>query len=287
MSAQPFRPLRMGSPTIYRLHSDDPLDAWTRPSTQSRRIRGVRAVETAATTPRSSSTWELVALITAMTGMGILAWKLHESQGETNRLGIEVKNLTTIAQASLADHRYTKRLLDDANADKRMLSRFLTEAGAAEKHLKRDLTSLLQIHEQTLATSEQQAQEWSRETQALSAQSTELRTSLDSEASQRAEAQNAADFYQGKSQQLEGEAEQLTQAVIGLRQENGAMDYEIGRLRHCLSAAESENASLHSANASLEREVSSLSSSVSSLESKISCLERELCQARAACEKRK
>lgn len=273
----------MSSSHFYRLSAEESLDAWSRPRSRKRHIRGVKEVDLAKDPSRRASLWELVALIAAMTGMGILAWKLHVSQSETHRLKVEVQNLTTIARATLADSSYTKRLLGDANADKRMLTRFLTDAGAAEADLKQSLTSLHRTHERSMATHEQQAQEWSLQNQALSAQSTQLQTSLYDEANQRAEAQQAAAFYEDKSEQLEGEAQNLKQAVIGLRHENGAMDYEIGRLRHDLSSAESANATLRSSNASLEHEVSRQNSCISSLESKISCLEREICQLRSAC----
>jgi chromosome segregation ATPase len=228
----------------------------------------VSAVSGAPQAP-SASRWPVLAIIVAMGGLSVLAWKLNEAQEEAAWLKRSVAHLTTVARASLDGHAGTKRRLAEANASQLSLYRFLSAIGKQDELLQGDLRAVRTRLEEAVLRSAQ-------ETDARSVQDAMLRESLDQETMRREKSQQTAARLEGESQRLATVASELERRAMGLTTDNRGLTAEVERQRGIISTLEFENASLRSGAAARQQEMCGMRTTIGFLETRINCLLREL-----------
>jgi chromosome segregation ATPase len=139
MKRPPIRPLGMATSTLARFRTQD---SWTR--LQHCRREAATIPDFSFASPWGGCfSWQLLAIVAAMTGLGMLSWKLHQANEEESRLRRTVGNLSTLARASIQDLAHTKRRLIYATDDKRLLQRVLTVSGRTEQELTQGNNAML------------------------------------------------------------------------------------------------------------------------------------------------
>lgn len=273
----------MDSFAVSRLRDQAPFRLPSTPSPPGRRLTLVRS---GVVMPESSDPLsppllrhsQVLTILVAMGGLGMMAWMLDEKREENSRQQGTLRNFATLVRASLQDHEHTKRLLADARADKRLMQHFLSEAGRTEQELKEEIGNARVNHDKAVHLGQQHVQAWS-------AHGTALKASLEAELSKRGETEQVAAHFEAEAHRLAGETAGLHDQMSRLQQEGTAILEELGRLQSYSLSLEGENSALKNCNEQLHGEVRGLQSekdvqqaTISSLQSRIICLEGEVSQ---------